>query len=211
MTDQSTGNDDQFVLFADRPKRQQEIAQLKRLKVFSISWIVLSTAATLAGLVLIGRFVPAPLVYVVDALWAITAWGQAYGVGKFIDIGKIDLLHLVQDEADSFLLAWHKERAARAEELERDKAQREAESAVRDIEAYRSFLEYQARPKRGRPEITKKEASEYIDKADRAAAELFSKNGQRPTRQAIALKSGLTVSTLGRYEKIAGRKVSVNK
>ena len=225
MTDQSTGGVDQPtetrrdpVLYADQPARQKEIAQLKRLKVFSLLWLVLAAVATLTGLNLLGRFVPVPIMLVLAVLWCIAAWGQAFGVGKLIDKQRINSDHYWQDKLDTIfkdLIAGIEESAARSAKWDQDSAQRQAERAAQLAEIKALVGEAQThtpeRPRRGRPEVTAAEAITWIDKADWAVVAILARTGQRPTREAIAAEIGLSTSTLGRYEKIAGRKVSVNK
>ena len=231
MTDQSTGNNgdtDQSTgtdihLYADSPQRAIEVKQNRRRRLLEHAWMAFGFVTMLVGCSLITTYIPEPLKWYALGLWTISTF--AYNMSGFnaVKYANTRSDHNWQDTLDQLAIKLtssldeiHAKARSNMSAMQSLEAKEQAYYLETKNEIERIRIETMqgresARRGPGRPEITPEEASRWIDKADKAVAELLVKNGRRPTREAIAQASHMTVSTLGRYEKIAGRKVSVNK
>lgn len=220
MSEQTTGDTDQtqpaIPLYADDPDRQKEIAEIRRHTQLERLWLGVAVIAQLAGTLLISRYVPEPLNFCFVVLWGISRWGYiASGFNTLKRSVKQDS-HSWQDAIDTITIDVKKYVLDPLDQLRVMLDNTPSISAPTELyeirEAIYTIQEHAPeRRGRGRPVVTPDEARPWIDKADRAAADLLAKNERRPTRDEIAKAIGLSESTLGRYEKAAGRKVTVNK
>jgi hypothetical protein len=101
-TDSETRFD--LVLYGNKPERQKESAQAKRLRVVFLVWAFVGFVATVAGLLLLGRFVPTPIVIGLAALWIVSVWAAQGQGSALVRQNKIKDDHYWQDRIDDIWL-----------------------------------------------------------------------------------------------------------
>lgn len=199
------------------PKRRAEIKRIRLYLWLGVIFGLFGFACQWGAVKATDATLPEAIGLAITLLWCggLAGWLAFYSLWHRRDVLKFR--HVTEDAigyANSFaeLLKDTFDQIDRWEQLS-DRQAETFNTLKAAIEETISSFDQSTSPKRGpgRPEITPDDARGWIDKADRAAAELLVKNKRRPTRDEIANEIGLSTSTLGRYEKAAGRKVTVNK
>lgn len=214
MGEQNTGDTDQATpaipLYADDPKRQKEIAEIRRHTQLERLWLGVAIIAQLAGTLLISRYVPEPLNLYFVVLWAISSWGYiASGFNTLKRSVKQDS-HSWQDAIDTITIDVKKYVLDPLDQLRVMLDNTPSISAPAELyeirEAIYTIQEHAPdRRSPGRRPVSEQEIARVLARADQATAKIEAQ-GRTPTQKEIAAEVGIDPKTLKRYRDRADNK-----